>query len=66
MTEHLKPRKDKEYLVTDSCFWEETPHEEYNPYDKKRAPHSIELVDVQTGSIVQLNSGSIIKIIKAR
>jgi len=65
MSEPLKPRKDKEYLVTDSCFWEENPPEEYNPYDKKRAPHSLQIVDIQTGTVVQLNSGSTIKIVKA-
>ena len=61
------PIIDKEYLVTDQCFWQnlsEKERELYNPYDKKREPHAIQLVDIQTGTIVNLPSGSIVKIIR--
>ena len=67
MTNKFTPRNDKEYIVTDQCFWEPMSDEErnaYNPYDPKRAPHSLQLVCIKTGTIVNLPSGSIIKIIK--
>jgi hypothetical protein len=67
MIDKFTPLPDKEYIVTDQCFYETmTPKEQanYNPYDKKRAPHSLNLVDAQTGTIVNLPSGSIIKIVK--
>jgi hypothetical protein len=69
MPEPTKPLEDKEYLVTDSCFWETLTAEEkakYNPHDLSRAPHFINLVDINTGTVVNLRSGSIIKITKAK
>jgi len=63
------PIDGKDYLVTDSCGWEELKPEEkkkYNPYDGSRSPHAMQLVDQETGTVVHLNSGSIIKIVKAR
>jgi hypothetical protein len=63
------PKKEKEYVVSDQCFWQELTPEEceaYNPYDKKRMPHLIQLMDVETGTIVNLPSGSVIKVIKYR
>jgi hypothetical protein len=59
------PKKDKEYLLTDQCMWEMEAHNGYNPYDKKRKPHVLQLVDPVSGTIVNLKSGSLIKIIKA-
>lgn len=67
MTKRFKPSPEKEYIITDQCFWQKlSPKEskEYNPYDNKRAPHSVQLVDPDTGTIVNLPSGSIIKVIK--
>jgi hypothetical protein len=54
-------------LVTDQCFWESqnTP-DNYNPLDPKRAPHAITLVDVATGTIVLLKSGSVIQVIEPK
>lgn len=61
----LIPIPKKQYLVTDQCFFKPLKHPElYNPYDKNRAPHSIQLVDQETGTIVNLPSGSIIEVIK--
>lgn len=63
------PLPGKRYIVTDSCYWETLSDEEkakYNPYDKERAPHSVQLVDQETGTIVNLASGSIIQIIEAK
>lgn len=63
------PLPDREYVVTDQCFWAMMTDEErnnYNPYDKDRAPHAIQLIDVKTGTVVNLLSGSIIKIVKAK
>jgi hypothetical protein len=62
-----KLKVDTEYLVTDQCFWQQmTPKEqqEYNPYDPKRAPHAITLVDPKNGTLINLPSGSIIKVVK--
>jgi hypothetical protein len=60
------PLPEKRYLVTDQCFWMTNKPKNYNPLDPKRAPHSIQLVDVETGTIVNLQSGSIIKVIEAK
>lgn len=61
----LKPIENKEYILTDQCFWEQEPPENYNPYDKTRKPHGIQLVDIETGTVVNLLSGSIIKVVKS-
>jgi hypothetical protein len=63
LTEKWVPRVEREYIVTDSCYWETTPPEDYNPHDTKRAPHSIQLVDQASGTIVNLPSGSVIKVV---
>lgn len=63
------PDAGREYIVTDQCFWEnlsEAERKKYNPYDLKRAPHSIQLVCPETGTMVNLQSGSIITVIKAK
>jgi hypothetical protein len=63
MHKKLKPHKDKEYIVTDQCFWEQNPPANYNWSDPKRTPHSVTLVDKETGTVVLLQSGSIIKVV---
>ena len=60
------PKQDREYIVTDQCMWEADVPTDYNPFDPKRKPHAISLVDKETGTIVNLESGSIIKIVKAK
>lgn len=65
----FKPLSNKEYILTDQCYWEQLTEEQrmkYNPYNKYRTPHGIQLVDPETGTIVNLLSGSIIKIIKSK
>lgn len=62
----LRPIKDKKYLLTDQCFWEANPPENYNPLDPKRKPHAITLVDIETGSVVMLQSGSIVKVVETK
>lgn len=57
------PKKDKEYLVTDDCFWIKNKPADYNVSDPHRAPHFITLVDMDSGTVVRLKSGSIIKVI---
>lgn len=62
------PIEDKEYILTDQCYWRQLSKREaknYNPYDSERAPHGIQLVDPDNGTIVNLLSGSKIKIIFA-
>lgn len=60
------PRNDREYIVTDSCFFATNPPAEYNPHDPKRSPHTIQLVDKETGTVVNLLSGSVVKIVSVR
>ena len=48
----------KKYILTDSCFFYESK--------KKRSPHSVEIVDLKTGSVKKLKSGSVIQIIKEK
>jgi len=57
------PKPRTQYLVTDSCFWDTNPPQDYNVFDPKRKPHAIELVDTETGTVVLLKSGSIIEVI---
>jgi hypothetical protein len=59
------PVPDKEYILTDSCYFQTNPTSNYNPYDKTRSPHGVQLVDIKTGTVVNLLSGSIIKVIKS-
>lgn len=64
----FNPIDGKEYILTDQCYWKQmtdVEREAYNPYDKDRAPHGIQLVDRETGTVVNLLSGSIVKIIKS-
>ena len=67
MANKYTPQQDKEYILTDQCYWQQLSSEEqeaYNPYDSNRAPHGVSLVDPETGTIVNILSGSIIKVIK--
>lgn len=63
MADKFMPRAEREYIVTDSCFFEVEPPENYNPHDPKRSPHSIQLVDKESGTVVNLPSGSVIKVV---
>ena len=56
--------KQNEYIVTDECFWIDNKPEDYNPSDPNRKPHFTTLVDMETGSITKLGSGSRVKIIQ--
>lgn len=57
-------KEEKTYIVTDECFWIDNKPEDYNPSDPKRKPHFTTLVDLETGSITKLGSGSHVKIIQ--
>lgn len=50
--------KAKKYILTDSCFYFESK--------KKRNPHTIEVVDMETGGVKKLRSGSIIRIVREK
>lgn len=63
MEKKWEPQLDREYIITDSCFWETNPPEDYNPHDSERAPHTVQLVDKSNGTVVNLPSGSTIKIV---
>ena len=54
---------EREYIVTDECFWQDEKPENYNNTDPNRKPHFITIVDSVTGSITKLGSGSRIQII---
>lgn len=45
------------FLLTDLCMWEA------NKQNGKAAPHAIEVVDVETGQVRYIKSGSRIKFI---
>lgn len=49
----------KKYILTDSCFF-------YEKKGERRVPHTIEVVDLYTGSVKQLKSGTVIKVVKER
>lgn len=49
--------KKKIFILTDSCMWEA------NKQAGKSAPHAIEVVDIGTGQIRYIKSGSQIKFI---
>lgn len=60
------PKKDAEYIVTDSCFWNEEAPDDYNPLDETRFPHYMQLVDKKSGTMVNLPSGSVVKVVKVK
>lgn len=66
MDKKFIPKKDHEYLVTDQCFWQSEELDDYNPLHPERYPHTMQLVDRDSGTIVNLPSGSIIKIVKIK
>ncbi len=47
----------RKYLLTDSCYF-------YGK--KKRCPHYVEVVDLETGAVKRLKSGSIVRILKEK
>lgn len=52
------------FMLTDQCFYQEANNEnDYNP-DDRRKPHAISVVDVETGTIRLIKSGSLIKVVK--
>lgn len=48
----------KKYILTDSCFYYESK--------KKRSPHTVEVVDLKTGNVKKLKSGSIIMVVREK
>lgn len=44
--------KDKVFIVTDGCFWE------LNKQTGNEHPHSMEVVDMETGAVRYIKSGS--------
>lgn len=51
-------KQKKKYIITDSRF--------YYDNKKKRSKHWIEIVDLETGEIVNLKSGSTIQIVERK
>lgn len=49
---------EKIYLLTDGCMWEA------NKRNGKNHPHSMEVVDIETGAVQYITSGSHIKFVK--
>ena len=54
-------RKNDTYIVTDSCYWHDHEKDE-----EGRSTHEIEVVNIRTGGIRNIKSGSHIKIVKDR
>ena len=55
MTEH-----EKIYLLTDGCMWE------LNKKLGDEHPHAVEVVDIETGSVRYIRSGSRIKFLEGK
>jgi hypothetical protein len=62
----FNPVAGRRYLVTDQCLYEQEPPADYNPLDPNRARHMVQLVDMESGTIVNLMSGSTVEIIEAK
>jgi hypothetical protein len=62
----FNPIAGRRYLVTDQCLYEQEPPADYNPLDPHRARYIVQLVDMESGTIVNLMSGSIVEIVKAK
>lgn len=65
MENKYQPVEEREYIVTDTCMYDPDAGDEYNPLDTERAPHILQCVDRESGTVVHLKSGSVIKVIKA-
>ncbi len=52
--------------MTDQCLYQQEPPADYNPLDPSRARHIVQLVDINSGTIVNLMSGSIVRIVEAK
>ena len=48
----------KKYILTDFCY--------RFGKEKGRSPHYVEVVDLETGEVRQLKSGSVIRVLKGR
>ncbi len=51
-------KHEKIYLLTDGCLWE------INKQTGNEHPHSVEVVDIETGAVRYIKSGSRIKFIE--
>lgn len=59
-----KSLNGRTFMLTDQCFYQEDNNEkDYNP-DNRRKPHAISVVDIDTGTIRLIKSGSMIKVVK--
>lgn len=47
-------KNEKRFILTDSCIWEK------NKQEGKRSAHAIEVVDMETGQVRFIKSGSVI------
>lgn len=52
--------QDRKFLLTDYCIWEK------NKKDCSNSPHSIQVVDTETGQTRYIPSGSIIKFVSGK
>lgn len=50
--------KEKEYILTDGCMWER------NKLEGTNFPHSVEVVDAETGQVRYIKSGSRISLVE--
>lgn len=50
----MKEKKitEKIFILTDACMWE------MNKQNGKQAPHAVEVVDIETGQVRYIKSGS--------
>ena len=56
--------ENRKYIITDDCAF--LKEKDYPNKNKKRNPHFITIVDIENWTVIELKSGSIIKIIKQK
>jgi hypothetical protein len=62
----FNPVAGRRYFVSDQRLYEQEPPANYNPLDPYRTRHIVQLIDIDSGTILNLMSGSIVEIVKAK
>lgn len=56
----VQPQEEIAFLLTDCCMWEK------NKKEGTHYPHSIEVVNMETGTVHYIRSGSIISLLSGQ
>jgi len=52
-------KKVKKFIVTNNCYW-------YKKTKNNRAPHFVEVCDLETGEMKHIENGTVIVIVKGK